>query len=101
MIEGAAFCLSAVQKPNTLKILQKYLRISEKDAEEGYRDMVNGLDRKPYALPAGATNVIRLMKRSNPKVESVKPENLIDDRIMKKLDQSGFIDEMMTKYGVK
>ena len=101
VIEGAAFCLSAAQKPNTLKILQKYLRISEKDAEEGYRDMVTGLDRKPYALPAGATNVIRLMKRSNPKVESVKPENLIDDRIMKKLDQSGFIDEIMTKYGVK
>jgi hypothetical protein len=31
----------------------------------------------------------------------VKPENLIDDRIMKKLDQSGFIDEIMAKYGVK
>lgn len=101
VIEGAAFCLSAAQKPNTLKILQKYLRISEKDAEEGYRDMITGLDRKPYANPAGATNVIRLMKRSNPKVENVKPENLIDDRIMKKLDQSGFIDEILTKYGVK
>ncbi len=101
VIEGAAFCLSAAQKPNTLKILQKYLRISEKDAEEGYRDMVTGLDRKPYANPAGATNVIRLMKRSNPKVENVKPENLIDDRIMKKLDQSGFIDEILAKYGVK
>jgi len=101
VIEGAAFCISPAQKPNTLKILQKYLRISEKDAEEGYRDMVTGLDRKPYALPAGATNVIRLMKRSNPKVENVKPENLIDDRIMKKLDQSGFIDEILTKYGVK
>jgi NitT/TauT family transport system substrate-binding protein len=101
VIEGAAFCLSPTQKPNTLKILQKYLRISEKDAEEGYRDMVMGLDRKPYANPAGATNVIRLMKRSNPKIESVKPENLIDDRIMKKLDQSGFIDEIMAKYGVK
>ena len=101
VIEGAAFCLSPAQKPNTLKILQKYLRISEKDAEEGYRDMVTGLERKPYANPAGATNVIRLMKRSNPKIESVKPENLIDDRIMKKLDQSGFIDEIMAKYGVK
>ena len=101
IIEGAAFCLSALEKPNTLKILQKYLRISEKDAEEGYHDMVMGLDRKPYANPAGATNVIRLMKRSNPKVENVKPENLIDDRIMKKLDQSGFIDEIMAKYGVK
>ena len=101
VIEGAAFCLSPAQKPTTLKILQKYLRITEKDAEEGYKDMVTGLDRKPYAGAAGATNVIRLMKRSNPKVENVKPENLIDDRILKKIDQSGFIDEIMTKYGVK
>jgi len=59
------------------------------------------LDRKPYANPAGVTNVVRLMKRTNPKVESVKAENLIDDHILKKLDQSGFIDEVMTKYGVK
>jgi len=101
VIEGEAFCLSSREKPNTLKILQKYLRISEKDAEEGYKDMVTGLDRKPYANPAGVTNVVRLMKRSNPKVENVKPENLIDDRILKKIDQSGFIDEMMAKYGVK
>lgn len=101
IIEGSAFCLSPIQKPTTLKILQKYLRITEKDAEEGYKDMVTGLDRKPYASPAGVTNVIRLMKRTNPKVENVKPETLIDDRILKKLDQSGFIDEMMAKYGVK
>ena len=101
VIEGAAFCLSPIQKPTTLKILQKYLRITEKDAEEGYRDMVTGLDRKPYAAAAGVTNVVRLMKRTNPKVENVKPETLIDDRILKKLDQSGFIDEMLTKYGVK
>src|SRR6266511_5265563 len=37
VIEGAAFSLSLSQKPNTLKILQKYLKVSEKDAEEGYR----------------------------------------------------------------
>ncbi len=101
VIEGAAFCLSPAQKPITLKILQKYLRITEKDAEEGYKDMVTGLDRKPYAAPAGVTNVVRLMKRTNPKVENVKPETLIDDRILKKIDQSGFIDEIMAKYGVK
>jgi hypothetical protein len=41
------------------------------------------------------------MKRGNPKVENVKPETLIDDRILKKIDQSGFIDEVMAKYGVK
>jgi ABC-type nitrate/sulfonate/bicarbonate transport system substrate-binding protein len=101
VIEGAAFSLSMSQKPSTLKILQKYLRITEKDAEEGYRDLVSGTDKKPYAAPAGVSNVVRLMKRSNPKVEKVKPEQLIDDRILKKLDQSGFIDEVLAKYGVK
>ena len=101
VIEGAAFSLSMSQKPSTLKILQKYLRIAEKDAEEGYRDLVSGTDKKPYAAPAGVSNVVRLMKRTNPKVEKVKPEQLIDDRILKKLDQSGFIDEVMAKYGVK
>jgi len=101
VIEGAAFSLSLAQKPMTLKILQKYLKIGEREAEEGYRDLVNGTDKKPYAAPAGVTNVVRLMKRSNPKVEKVKPEQLIDDHILKKLDQSGFIDEVLVKYGVK
>src|SRR6266550_6432180 len=101
VIEGAAFSLSLQQKPNTLKILQKYLKVSEKDAEEGYRDLVLGTDKKPYANPAGITNVVRLMKRSNPKVEKVRAEQLIDDRILKKIDQSGFIDELLAKYGVK
>src|SRR5687767_1515914 len=101
VIEGAAFSLSLAQKPNTIKILQKYLRVTEKDAEEGYRDLVIGTDKKPYAAPAGVTNVVRLMKRTNPRVEKVKPETLIDDRILKKLDQSGFIDEVLAKYGVK
>ncbi len=100
LIEGAAFSLSQTQKPITLKIVQKYLKIGEREAEEGYRDLVNGTDKKPYAAAAGVTNVVRLMKRSNPKVERVKAEQLIDDRILKKLDQSGFIDEVLTKYGV-
>ncbi len=101
VIEGAAFSLSLAQKPNTLKILQKYLKVAERDAEEGYRDLVNGTDKKPYAAAAGVTNVVRLMKRTNPRVEKVRADQLIDDRILKKIDQSGFIDEIMAKYGVK
>jgi NitT/TauT family transport system substrate-binding protein len=99
--EGAAFSLSQAQKPITMKIVQKYLKVGEREAEEGYRDLVNGTDRKPYAAAAGVTNVVRLMKRSNPKVERVKAEQLIDDRILRKLDQSGFLDEILAKYGVK
>ncbi len=101
VIEGAAFALSPIQKPITLRILQKYLKIGEAEAEEGYKDMVNGFDRKAYASPQGVENVVRLMKPRFPNVAKVKPQDVIDNRILKKLDQSGFIDEMYAKYGVK
>jgi len=35
------------------------------------------------------------------RVEKVRAEQLIDDRILRKIDESGFIDEVMAKYGVK
>jgi hypothetical protein len=63
--------------------------------------VITGLDRKPHASLAGLRNVQRLMKLRNPNVEKVKVEELVDDRFMKKLDQSGFIDEMHARYGVK
>lgn len=101
LIEGEAFALSAAKKPTTLKILQKYLKINESAAEEGYKDMLNGFDRKPYAQPQGVQNIVRLMKTRNPNVGKIRPEDVIDDRILKRLDQSGFIDEMHAKYGIK
>jgi hypothetical protein len=81
--------------------LKRYLRINDQEAEEGYKDVINGLDRKPYASLDGLKNVQRLMKLRNPAVEKVKVEELVDDRFMKKLDQSGFIDEVYARYGVK
>ncbi len=101
VLEGAAFCMSPAEKATTLKLLQKKLRVDERAAEEGYKDMLIGFDRKPYPSPEAVRNIRRLMKLRNPKVEKVKVENLIDDRILRHLDQSGFIDEMYAKYGVR
>ena len=101
LLESEAFIFGPANKRTALAILKKYLRISDQEAEEGYKDVLTGLDRKPHANVAGLKNVQRLMKLRNPSVEKVKPEDLIDDRFMKKLDQSGFIDEMYAKYGVK
>jgi hypothetical protein len=41
------------------------------------------------------------MKVHNPAIEKVNVENLIDARIMTKLDQSGFIDRLYSTYGGK
>ena len=41
------------------------------------------------------------MKLQNPKIEKVRVEELIDDHILRKLDDSGFVEELYVKYGVK
>ena len=101
LLESEAFIFGPANKGTAMVILKKYLRINDQEAEEGYNDVITGLDRKPHANLAGLRNVQRLMKLRNPNVEKVKVEDLVDDRFMKKLDQSGFIDEMYAKYGVK
>jgi len=101
LLESEAFIFGPANKPVALAILKRYLRINDQEAEEGYKDVINGLDRKPHASLDGLRNVQRLMKLRNPAVEKIKVEDLVDDRFMKKLDQSGFIDGMYARYGVK
>ena len=101
LIESEAFIFGPSNKTMVLAALKRYLRINDQEAEEGYKDVITGIDRKPHANLAGLRNVQRLMKLRNPSVEKVKAEDLVDDRFMKKLDQSGFIDEMYAKYGAK
>jgi ABC-type nitrate/sulfonate/bicarbonate transport system substrate-binding protein len=101
LIESEAFIFGPANKARAMAILKQHLRINDQEAEEGYNDVINGLDRKPHAALAGLKNVQRLMKLRNPAVEKVKVEELVDDRVMKKLDESGFIDQMYAKYGVK
>jgi hypothetical protein len=45
--------------------------------------------------------VQRLMKLRNPAVADLKVESLIDPKLIQELDQSGFIDQLYSTYGVK
>ena len=101
MLEGMAFVLSPVNKAATLKILQRRLRVNEKEAEEGFVDIGIGMDKKPYPSMDGLRNIQRLMKLRNPKIGSAKVEDLVDDQILRRLDESGFIDKLFAAYGVK
>ncbi|MCE3241729.1 MAG: ABC-type nitrate/sulfonate/bicarbonate transport system, periplasmic component [Deltaproteobacteria bacterium] len=94
LLEGIAFVHAPGNKPATLQLLQRRLRVSPSEAEEGFKDMALGLDRKPYPSLEGLRNIQRLMKIRNPKVENTKVEELVDDRILRKLDESGFIDRL-------
>jgi hypothetical protein len=41
------------------------------------------------------------MKLRNPAVAELKPESLVDARLIQELDHSGFIDQLYSAYGVK
>jgi hypothetical protein len=56
------------------------------------------VERKPLPTIEGLRNIQRLMKLRNPSIEKMKMEELVDDRIVKRLDESGFIDALAKSY---
>jgi hypothetical protein len=58
------------------------------------------MDRKPFPSPEGLRNVKRLMALRSPKVGEIKIDNVIDNRIVRKLDDSGFIDKVYAAQGM-
>ena len=100
--ESIAFILSPKYKPVVLKTIMQHLRINDPaTAEEGYQDLVTGLERKLLPSIDGLRNTQRLLKPRNPKLETIKVEELIDDRIVRRLEESGFIARLHATYGIK
>jgi ABC-type nitrate/sulfonate/bicarbonate transport system substrate-binding protein len=100
-IEALVFALAPKNKPVVLKTLARWLKVDSSGAEDAYLDLVRGVDRKPFASLEGLRNAQRLLKPRNPKVGEVKAEDIIDNRLMRKLDDSGFIDKLYAFYGAK
>jgi ABC-type nitrate/sulfonate/bicarbonate transport system substrate-binding protein len=98
-IEALAFAIGPKNKPVVLKTLMRRLKVDAAAAEEGYLDLLRGVDRKPFPSLEGMRNTQRLMKLRTPKIGEVKVEDVIDERIMRKLDESGFIDKAYAAQG--
>lgn len=95
LLESIAFCLAPKNKSAVLATITKRLKLADASvAEDGYQDVINGVERKPYPVVEGLRNIQRLMKIRNPALDKVKVEDMIDDRILRRLDESGFIDQL-------
>jgi NitT/TauT family transport system substrate-binding protein len=101
VMEGIAFVFGPANRAATLKLLQRRLHVSEHEAEEGFVDLLIGMDKKPFPSMDGLRNIQRLMKLRNPKMGNIKLEDLVDDQILRRLDDSGFIDKLFAAHGVK
>ena len=100
-IEGLAYVLAPKNKPAVIKTLMRRMKIDATIAEEGYLDLIRGMERKPMPTVDSMVHVQRLMKLQNPKIGEVKLEDINDGRLVKKLDDSGFIDKAFAAQGMK
>jgi hypothetical protein len=81
-----------------VELNMKKLRLKDSlAAEEGYRDTVQTLARKPYPANEGMRNVQRLLKTQNPRIGEINVEDIVDNRFIRKLDESGFFNRSYGK----
>ena len=94
-IEAQAFTSKPDNKPAVLRTITMKMKIADPaTAEEGYQDLLTGNEKKPYPSVDALRNVQKLMASMNPKVAGLKPEEIAEPRIIRRLDESGFIDSL-------
>ena len=92
LVEAIAFIQDPANKSAVMRSLAKGLRLSKpEDTAEGYEIIKTLYERKIYPTAEGVRNTIRLLGASNDKIRGLRAEDLIDDRIVRRLDRKGLL----------
>ena len=90
LLDAIAFIQEPDNKTAVLKSLGQWLRLPKPDdALEGYDFMRRMYGRRIYPSIDGIRNGIRVLTLTNEKFGRLKAEDLVDDRIVKKLEREG------------
>ncbi|MBI4528841.1 MAG: ABC transporter substrate-binding protein [Deltaproteobacteria bacterium] len=94
IVEGYAYVFNKENKQAVKEVIARNLRLpSANAAEDFYLEAQEELDRKPYPTVQGTRTVIKYVAEQNPKVASLKAEEIIDSSWLKKLDNEGFFEK--------
>ena len=94
---GIAFMLDPANKAKAIASIADMLKMKDpKKLENAYQEAFETFRRKPYPNMEGVKFQLKLIAdmKSHPGVEKLKVEDVVDDRFVKKLDQSGFFDQL-------
>jgi ABC-type nitrate/sulfonate/bicarbonate transport system substrate-binding protein len=90
MVETIAYINNPNNKSAVLRSLAKDLRLPKvEDAQAGYEMMKTLYDRRIYPNVDGLRNVIRLLANSSEPIRKLKVEDIIDERVVRKLEKEG------------
>jgi ABC-type nitrate/sulfonate/bicarbonate transport system substrate-binding protein len=75
----------------TQQIMKKYLQGDDRSIEEAYREVVvKAAPKIPYPTRNGLQTLMNFMATNTPEVAHAKPEDFIESRFVKELEDSGF-----------
>jgi NitT/TauT family transport system substrate-binding protein len=96
-IEGAA--RGQKDKAFAMKTMGKYFRTDDKEVlEESYETTIkSNFAIPPYPSIPGILSLLQGLEKSNPKAKGAKPEDFADSRLVRELDQSGFVKSVLSE----
>jgi NitT/TauT family transport system substrate-binding protein len=90
MVEAITYVNNPGNKAAVVKTLTRELRLSKiEDAQTGYEMMRTLYDKKIYPNVEGLRNVVRLLGKTSEPIRKLRVEDIIDDRIVRKLEKEG------------
>jgi ABC-type nitrate/sulfonate/bicarbonate transport system substrate-binding protein len=90
IVRAITYYQDPANKQNIVPIVAKWLRLQRtEDAEAGYEAVRNLYSRRIFPTVDGVRNTLRILERIDPKFGRLKAENLIDDRLVRKLERDG------------
>jgi ABC-type nitrate/sulfonate/bicarbonate transport system substrate-binding protein len=97
----AAIQYAQTHREVTLKVLSKYMRTTDADILNASYDQYVGrvIPRVPYVSEKGLQAVIDFIRQRNPQAGNIKPQDVMDNRFIKELDDSGFVKALYSGEG--
>lgn len=88
--KAVAYFQDPANKKSVIGILMKWLRLQRtEDAEAGYEAMQPIYSRRIFPTVDGIRNTVRILGRVDAKFGKLKAEDLVDERIVRKLEKEG------------
>jgi ABC-type nitrate/sulfonate/bicarbonate transport system substrate-binding protein len=88
--KSVAYFQDPANKQSVVGLLTKWLRLTRaEDAVVGYEAMRPLYSRRIFPTVDGVRNTVRILSRLDPKFSKLKAEDLVDERIVRKLEREG------------
>jgi NitT/TauT family transport system substrate-binding protein len=91
--EGAV--LAKRDKAFAARVMAKYLGTQDREMlDDAYERVTRHLEIPPYPSVEGVSVLLKTLEKTQPKAQTVNPEDFIDARLLREIANSGFIDRL-------